>query len=101
MGTTIGYHLSSAREHDAPHLCLVESRRGLGLLAAPIHPQSLARAVGSAANSIAAAMELQGTSATKRWREPAETVTHLGKDPSWRSRPSILDQLCGWRITPR
>ena len=67
---------------------------------APIHPQSLARAVGSAANSIAAAMELQGASATKRWRELAEHLTHLGKDPNWRSRLSILDQLRGWRITP-
>jgi hypothetical protein len=32
LGTTIDYHLSPAREHDAPHLCLDESWRGLGLL---------------------------------------------------------------------
>ncbi len=33
IGTTIGYHLSPAREHDAPHLKVDESWRGLGLLA--------------------------------------------------------------------
>jgi hypothetical protein len=33
VGTTVGYHLSPAREHDARHLRLDESWRGLGLLA--------------------------------------------------------------------
>lgn len=33
LGTTIAYHLSPAREHDAPHLRVDESWRGLGLLA--------------------------------------------------------------------
>ncbi len=33
LGTTIGYRLSPAREHDAPHLRIDESWRGLGLLA--------------------------------------------------------------------
>lgn len=32
IGTTIGYHLSPARDHDAPHLTIDESWRGLGLL---------------------------------------------------------------------
>jgi len=32
IGTTIDYHLSPAREHDAPHLKLDESWRGLGVL---------------------------------------------------------------------
>ena len=32
LGTTVDYHLSPAREHDAPHLVLDESWRGLGLL---------------------------------------------------------------------
>lgn len=31
-GTVYQYHLSTAREHDAPHLVLDESWRGLGLL---------------------------------------------------------------------
>ena len=67
---------------------------------APIHPQSLARAMGSAAQSLAAALDLKGADADRRWRELAGLLTHLGKDPNWRNRPSILDQLRGWRITP-
>jgi len=33
VGATVGYHLSSAREHDSPHLTLDDSWRGHGLLA--------------------------------------------------------------------
>ncbi len=66
----------------------------------PIHPQSLARAVGFAAQSIAAAMELTGDKAKKRWQELADYLEHLGKDPNWRCRPSVLDQLRGWKISP-
>lgn len=33
-GSVVDYHISPAREHDAPHLALDESWRGLGLLAA-------------------------------------------------------------------
>ena len=88
----LAYH--HRRREAPPH------RQGSERRTAPIHPQTLARAVGSAANSIAAAMDLQGAAATKRWRELAEYFTHLGKDPNWRARPSILDQLRGWRISP-
>lgn len=66
----------------------------------PIHPQSLARAVGCAAQGIACAMELTGELAQKRWQELAEYLEHLGKDPNWRSRPSVLDQLRGWKVSP-
>ena len=68
---------------------------------APLHPQSLARAVGCAADSIARAMELRGSAATQRWKELTDYMIHLGRDPNWRTRPSILDQLRGWRIEPR
>ena len=67
---------------------------------APIHPQTLARVAGCAAVSLAGAMELKGRAATRRWTELAEYLTHLGRDPNWRHRPSILDQLRGWRISP-
>jgi hypothetical protein len=60
---------------------------------APLHPQSLARAVGCAADGIARAMELRGNAATQRWNELTNYIIHLGRDPNWRSRPSILDQL--------
>jgi hypothetical protein len=67
---------------------------------APIHPQMLALSMGSASNTIAAAMELRGEKATAEWDRIAAILTHLGRDPNWRRNPSILDQLRGWRITP-
>jgi len=67
---------------------------------APVHPRVLALAMGSAATTIACAMDMSGKSADAEWLRIAELLTHLGKDPNWRRRPSILDQLRGWRITP-
>ncbi len=68
---------------------------------APIHPQLVARAIGSACMKIA---ELLGTgrndTTDERWEEVASLMHHLGKDPNWRRRPSILDQLRGWKIQP-
>ena len=91
----IGLLVHHHRRREAP-----PPKAGSERKTAPIHPQSLARAVGCAAVSLAAAMELKGAAATTRWRELAEYMAHLGKDPNWRHRPSILDQLRGWRITP-
>ena len=67
---------------------------------APLHPQSLARALGSAASSIAGVFELSGEQAQNKWQQLAEYLEHMAKDPNWRRSPSILDQLRGWRITP-
>src|SRR3990167_4630865 len=68
--------------------------------AAPLHPQSLARAMGSAAISLAGVFELEGDAAQRKWQQLAEYLEHLSKDPNWRNSPSILDQLRGYRITP-
>lgn len=75
-------------------------KAGMERTVAPIHPQTLARAVGCAASSIAAAMQLKGAAATQRWDELARYLVHMGRDPNWRARPSILDQLRGWKISP-
>jgi putative transposase len=75
-------------------------RAGAERKTAPIHPQSLARAMGSAAGTIAAAMDLRGQPAEREWTRIAEYLSHLGRDPNWRRSPSILDQLRGWKITP-
>jgi putative transposase len=66
----------------------------------PIHTQALALAMGSAANTIAAAMDLRGTKADVEWDRIAGYLVHLGKDPNWRRSPSVLDQMRGWKITP-
>jgi len=50
--------------------------------------------------SIAQAFELQETEATQRWNKIAELLTHGGRDPNWRRRPSVLDQLRGWKRQP-
>jgi putative transposase len=87
----------------AHHVRLNEApppRRDTERLTAPIHPQSLARAMGSAAGTIAAAMDLRGQPAAREWTRIAEYLSHLGRDPNWRRSPSILDQLRGWKISP-
>jgi hypothetical protein len=50
--------------------------------------------------SIAQAFELQGAEALLRWDKIAELLTHSGRDPNWRRRPSVLDQLRGWKRQP-
>jgi hypothetical protein len=50
--------------------------------------------------SIAQAFELQGAEALRRWDKIAEWLTHSGRDPNWRRRPAVLDQLRGWKRQP-
>jgi hypothetical protein len=49
---------------------------------------------------IAHACELTGTAAKRRWDKIAELLTHAGTDSNWRRRPSVLDQLRGWKRQP-
>jgi hypothetical protein len=87
----------------AHHVRLNEApppRQGTERVTAPIHPQSLARAMGSAAGTIAATMDLRGEAAAREWQRIADYLSHLGRDPNWRRSPSILDQLRGWTISP-
>jgi hypothetical protein len=50
--------------------------------------------------SLAQAFELQGAEALRRWDKIAALLTHSGRDPNWRRRPSVLDQLRGWKRQP-
>jgi hypothetical protein len=65
--------------------------------AAPLHPRRLALQLAVSCQSIAQAFELQGAAATERWNKIAVLLMHSGKDPNWRRRPSVLDQLRGWK----
>jgi putative transposase len=67
---------------------------------APLHPRRLALQLAVSCQSIAQAFELQGVEATRRWNKMAELLTHSGRDPNWRRRPSVLDQLRGWKRQP-
>jgi len=67
---------------------------------APLHPRRLAWQLAVACQSIAQAFELPGAEATHRWNKMAAWLTPSGKDPNWRRRPSVLDQLRGWKRQP-
>jgi putative transposase len=67
---------------------------------APLHPRRLALQLAVSCQSMAQAFELQGVEATRRWHKMAELLTHSGRDPNWRRRPSVLDQLRGWKRQP-
>jgi putative transposase len=67
---------------------------------APLHPRRLALQLAVSCQSIAQAFELTGAEATQRWTKIAELLTQSGRDPNWRRRPSVLDQLRGWKRQP-
>lgn len=67
---------------------------------APLHPRRLALQLAVSCQSMAQAFELTGAEATQRWNKIAELLTHGGRDPNWRRRPSVLDQLRGWKRQP-
>jgi putative transposase len=67
---------------------------------ASVHPRRLALQLAVSCQSIAQAFELKGAAAKRRWQQIADLLTHSGKDPHWRRRPSVLDQLRGWKRQP-
>ena len=66
----------------------------------PVHVQTLARKVASAADTIASIMKLTGPQAELAWDHLADRLLFFGTDPNWRHRPSVLDQLRGWYVRP-
>lgn len=76
------------------------ARPGTDRKTAPIHPQTLSRMVGVMALDLAVLMRSQGQSAREGWKRAADLLVSQGRDPNWRRRPSILDQLRGWKISP-
>jgi len=68
---------------------------------APLHPQTLARAMAATGLRIAATLDLEAKAAIPEWQKIADYLVHLGSDPNWRSRPSVLDQMRGWRAASR
>jgi len=67
---------------------------------APLHTRLLALQLAVSCQSIAQAFELKGARAKQRWNMIADLLTHAGRDPNWRRRPSVLDQLRGWKRQP-
>ena len=73
---------------------------GAPRMEAPLHPRRLALQLAVSCQSIAQAFDLKGVEAQRRWDKLAAILTHSGKDPNWRRRPSVLDQLRGWKRQP-
>jgi putative transposase len=66
----------------------------------PLHHGLVARTLSTCSFRIAEALELEDDSADAAWEHLVGVIVHTGKDPNWRSKPSVLDQLRGWRPVP-
>jgi hypothetical protein len=67
---------------------------------APLHPRRLTLQLAVSCQSIAQAFDLKGARAKQRWQQIADVLIHSGRDPNWRRRPSVLDQLRSWKRQP-
>jgi putative transposase len=76
------------------------TQAGKPRMEAPLHPRRLALQLAVSCQSIAQTFDLKGVEAQGRWDKIAALLTHSGKDPNWRRRPSVLDQLRGWKRQP-
>lgn len=95
MASTIATRL--AHTH---HLKTRPAQAGKPRIEAPLHPRRLALQLAVSCQSIAQAFALKGVEAQRRWDKIAALLTHAGTDPHWRRRPSVLDQLRGWKRQP-
>jgi Transposase DDE domain len=91
---------SAARLAPTPQVHTRPQQAGTPRTAAPLHPRRLAWPRAVSCQSIAQAFELEGAEAQQRWNTLAELLTHAGRDPNWRRRPSMLAQLRGWQRQP-
>lgn len=66
----------------------------------PLHHGLVARMVAHAAYRIAETFEREPEEARREWCDIAAVIVHMGEDPNWRTKPSILDQLRGWPAKP-
>jgi len=82
------------------HLQTRPQQPGAPRMEAPLHPRRLALQLAVSCQSIAQAFDLQGGAAQRLWEKMAAILTHAGKDPNGRRRPSVLDQLRGWKRQP-
>lgn len=65
----------------------------------PLHPILLMRALAAVHGSIARLLQ-DDTSEPLEWRKLMSRLRHLGSDPNWRRRPSVLDRIQGLTAPP-
>ncbi|MHB8876859.1 MAG: IS4 family transposase [Myxococcaceae bacterium] len=66
----------------------------------PLHQGLVAKCLLQWSYSVARAFELEGDAAAREWDRLAAALTRGAADPSWRSRPSVLDRIRGWGGRP-
>jgi hypothetical protein len=92
--------MSAALLAHTHHLQTRPPQEGTPRTEAPRPPRCLAwpRAVSGQAR--AQAFDLKGAAAKRRGQQSAAWLTQTGKEPHGRRRPSVLDQLRGWKRQP-
>ena len=68
---------------------------------APLHAGLLARILSTCAMRIAELMDQTGPRVAAEWSRIAGVLVHMGEDPNWKRRPSILDEIRGWKSSVR
>jgi len=66
----------------------------------PIHPQAMAKMLSIMGRRTSQALLMTGKEADAEWQDIADLLVHVGQDPNWRRRPSVLDELRGWKRKP-
>jgi len=79
------------------HMKTRPPQTGMSRTEPPVHARRLALQLAVSCQSIAEALALKGAVAKQRWQQIADRLTQTGRDPNWRRRPSVLDQLRGWK----
>jgi Transposase DDE domain len=67
----------------------------------PLHHGLVARMLATCAVRIADVIDWPAARANSEWQHVADVLVHAGRDPNWRRRPSVLDQIRGWKPAPR
>jgi hypothetical protein len=70
-----------------------------GATRAPLHPILLMRALASAHGTVVRLL-LINTDDDSEWSSLMARLRHLGHDPNWRRRPSVLDRIQGLTTSP-
>lgn len=70
-----------------------------GATRAPLHPILLMRAMASAHGTVVRLL-LVDTDDDSEWNSLMARLRHLGHDPNWRRRPSVLDRIQGLTTSP-
>lgn len=84
----------------AYHVKARPQRTGAPWTKAPLLRRRPALQFSVSCRFIAQSFGLKRAEAERCWEKTAELLTYAGRDANWRRRPSVLDQLRGWKRQP-